>query len=179
MDEHIIDPAVAEKLEDESRYRYVSREELLEHVDPGDTVVEIGSGTGFFTDDLASKAKKVYAVDLQEEMHQYYRDKGVPENVELIQSRASELEVEHADTIFSIFSFHELDVAAAVKNLAEVIDDGELVVFDWSRSGSGDHGPPPNKRFSAETAAEKVSEHFDVEEAVEREDSFKLVAKTR
>ncbi|MFB6204255.1 MAG: class I SAM-dependent methyltransferase [Candidatus Nanohaloarchaea archaeon] len=178
MDDHVMDAASAEKLEDDARYRYVSREELLEHVD-GDIVAEIGSGTGFFTDDLASKAKKVYAVDFQEEMHHHYREKGLPGNVELVRSRASDLDTGRVDAIFSVFSFHELDVDAALENFAEILDGGKLVVFDWSRSGSGERGPPLEGRFDAETAAEKVSEHLEVEEAVEREETFKLVAESR
>jgi len=42
-------------------------------------------------------------------MHEYYRDKGLPESVELIHSKASEIDLE-ADQIISILSPHEIDL---------------------------------------------------------------------
>lgn len=37
MGEHIIDAEKASKLEDESRYRFLSREQLLKQIERGDT----------------------------------------------------------------------------------------------------------------------------------------------
>lgn len=176
-EDHIIDSEKASKLEDESRYRFLSREELLQHVDEEDTVIEIGSGTGFYTGDLAEKAEKVYAVDFQKEMHEFYRDKGVPENVELVHSKASKIDLEEVDVLVSIFSFHEIDVEKALKRFSEVLGEhGSLLIYDWSMKGSGEEGPPLDKRYSAESAADKVSDFFNVEEASEREDTFYLKA---
>ncbi|MFB6115665.1 MAG: class I SAM-dependent methyltransferase [Candidatus Nanohalobium sp.] len=177
MKEHIIDAEKASKLEDESRYHLLSREELLQHVDEKDTVIEIGSGTGFYTDDLAEKAEKVYAVDFHKEMHEFYRDKGLPENVELIHSKASNIEIEEASKIISIFSFHEIDVEKSLKKFSEALkSSGKLLIVDWSKEGSGDNGPPLDKRFNAEEASKIVSEFFTVEKAVEREDTFLIEA---
>lgn len=171
-----MDAEKAEELEDESRYRFVSGEEIVEHLSGDDLVVDIGSGTGFFTDDIADAVEKVCAVDFQEQMHRHYRDKGVPENVELIQGKASEIEIE-ADVIVSIFSFHEIEQEKALETFSRVLEDGgKLVVFDWSARGSSDYGPPPEKRLDAESAAEKIGGVLKVEEAVERRDTFKVVA---
>ena len=176
-EDHIIDAEKADKLEDESRYRFLSKEQLLKHIDKGDTVIEIGSGTGFYTDDLAEKAGKVYAVDFQEEMHEYYRNKGIPENVELVHSKASNIDIEEADTIVSIFSFHEIDVEKASKQFSEALKtSGKLLIIDWSKEGSEENGPPLDKRFDAEEASKIVSEFFKVEKAVEREDTFQVEA---
>ena len=176
-EDHIIDAEKAGKLEDESRYRFLSREQLLKHIDKGDTVIEIGSGTGFYTDDLAEKAGKVYAIDFQKEMHEYYREKGIPENVELVHSKASDIDIEEADTIVSIFSFHEIDAEKALKQFSEVLEkSGKLLIIDWSREGSVENGPPLDKRFNAEEASKLVSGFFEVEKAVEREDTFLVEA---
>lgn len=56
---HMFDTDQADQLEDAgSRYRYLSREELLDALDlsPTDTVADIGSGTGFYIDDVAPQA---------------------------------------------------------------------------------------------------------------------------
>ena len=177
MEEHIIDAEQASKLEDDSRYRFLSREELLQHVDEKDTVIEVGSGTGFYTNDIADKAEKVYAIDFQEEMHEFYREKGVPENVELIHSKASNIGIEEADTIVSIFSFHEIDAEKALKKFSEILkSSGNLLIIDWSKQGSEENGPPLDKRFNAVEASKLVSEFFEVEKTVERDDTFLVKA---
>lgn len=66
---HTFDADQADRLEDAaSRYCYLSREELLDALAPSptDTVADIGSGTGFYTDDVAPHVEYVYAVDAQE-----------------------------------------------------------------------------------------------------------------
>jgi predicted TPR repeat methyltransferase len=77
MGHHTFDAGKAAKLEDAAaRYRSVSREELLWALDPTgtDAVVDLGSGTGFYTDDVAPHVDRVYAVDVQEAMHDHYRE---------------------------------------------------------------------------------------------------------
>lgn len=56
MGHHTFDADGADKLErPERRYRFFSFEELLWALalSPEDTVADLGSGTGFFTDDIA------------------------------------------------------------------------------------------------------------------------------
>ncbi|MFB6158641.1 MAG: class I SAM-dependent methyltransferase [Candidatus Nanohalobium sp.] len=176
-EDHVIDAEKADKLEDEGRYRILSREELLAEVKHGDTVVDIGSGTGFFTDDIAEKAGKVYAVDFQKGMHDYYREKGVPENVELIHSKASEIEVENTDMVVSILSLHEIDFEKSLEKFSELLEGGgKLLIVDWSADAETDDIPPRDKLYTAEKASEKVSELFEVESSEERSDTFKLKA---
>src|SRR6056297_2575850 len=94
MGHHTFDSSRADKLEQaDRRYRFLSAEELLWALEPTstDTIVDLGSGTGFYTDDVAPHADRVYAVDIQAEMHDHYREKGVPENVELVTSGIEDL----------------------------------------------------------------------------------------
>ncbi|APE95591.1 methyltransferase type 11 [Halodesulfurarchaeum formicicum] len=180
MDEHILDSEKAAQLEDKTRCRIVSQEELLGAIGDGDTVIDIGSGTGFFTDDMAIRAEKVYAVDFQEGMHEFYREKGVPKNVELVLSRAAQIEIEHADVIVSILSLHEIDLEKALATFQKVLGpDGRLIVIDWSQNAETDDIPPREKLYTAASAAEAVSEFFEVLEAEERYNTFKLVAKAK
>lgn len=177
MEDHIMDAENADKLEKESRYSKVSREELLAEIPEEMICIDIGSGTGFFTDDIAVKAEKVYAVDFQEQMHEYYRSKGLPENVETVVSKASELETEDADVICSIFSLHEIELEKSLKRFREILkDDGKIIVYDWSKNAETDDIPPREKLFTAEEASEKFSEYFNMKTSGERYDTFKLVA---
>jgi len=175
MEDHIMNSEKADKLEDETRYRILSQEELYAEASEG-TVIDIGSGTGFFTDHIAEKAEKVYGVDFQEGMHEYYRDKGLPENVELIRSKASEIDLE-ADQIISILSLHEIDLERSLEKFHEILlEKGELVIWDWSANAMTDQIPPRHKLYTAGEASEKVSENFEVLEAEERRNTFKVKA---
>jgi len=175
MEDHIMDSEKADKLEDETRYRILSQEEVFGETSE-DKVIDIGSGTGFFTDHIAEKAEKVYALDFQKEMHEYYKDKGIPENVELIHSKASQIELE-ADQIISILSLHEIDLEKSLEKFHEKLpEDGELVIWDWSANALTDEIPPRDKLYTAEKASEKVSRYFEVIEAEERRNTFKVKA---
>ena len=68
MNEHIFDPEHAERLEDESRFDDLPREDILQMIDDGDVVLDLGCGTGFYTDVMADKAEKVYALDFSGDM---------------------------------------------------------------------------------------------------------------
>ncbi|MFW6457920.1 MAG: class I SAM-dependent methyltransferase [Halodesulfurarchaeum sp.] len=179
MDDHVFDAEQATELEGESRYRIISREALLGEIADGETVVDVGSGTGFFTDDIATRADTVYAVDFQEAMHEYYREKGVPENVELVHSTAADIDIPVADCIVSILSLHEIELEAALERFRDLLNQGgKLLVVDWSANAETDDIPPREKLYTAASASQQVRTYFDVREATERYDTFKLLARS-
>ena len=203
---HTFDPASADKLEDESRYRYCSHEELVAALDLGDdrgaTVADLGSGTGFYTDDVAPFAEEVRAVDVQTEMHDLYREKGVPENVELVTADIGDLPFADGelDAAFSTMTFHEfagdghgqgdtgseadegdgsgID-AGGESEVARVLrDGGRFVVADWTAAGDGEEGPPVAERYDRDDAV-ALLEHagFDILRADERPETFFVIAR--
>ncbi|EFW92966.1 Methyltransferase type 11 [Haladaptatus paucihalophilus DX253] len=184
---HTFDPEKAAKLEDAGRYRYVSREELLARLDLGadETVADLGSGTGFYTDDVADFGEAsnvgVYAVDMQDAMHDYYREKGVPENVALVTATIDDLpfDDDELDAAFSTMTFHEFASEDALAEVGRVLrPDGRLVVADWSADGRGESGPPVEERYDLETARELLTAAgFEVESGRERPETFVLVAR--
>ncbi len=183
MGYHTFDATKADRLEDAaSRYRFVSREELLGALAPdaGDVVADLGSGTGFYTDDVAPHVGTVHAVDVQPAMHEIYREKGVPANVELVTSDVADLPVadDALDGAFSTMTYHEFASDAALAELARVVrTDGRVVVADWSADGDGEHGPPTDERFAAEDAvAAFEAAGFGVERAATRPETFVVVA---
>jgi ubiquinone/menaquinone biosynthesis C-methylase UbiE len=183
MGHHTFDPAKAERLEDTARrYRYVSMEEIVGALQPSEdaVVADLGSGTGFYADDVAPFVEKVYAVDVQDEMHSHYRDKGVPENVELLTAEVADmpLETDALDAAYTTMTYHEFASEEALGEVRRVLKDGvRFVVADWSSEGSGEVGPPTDERYSAEDAIRALEEAgFDVERADERTETFFLWA---
>jgi SAM-dependent methyltransferase len=154
MGHHTFDASKAPKLEDAAaRYRYISREELLWALDLTgfEAVADLGSGTGFYTDTIAPHVAHVYAVDIQEAMHDYYREKGVPENTERVTSGVDSLPFAtgHLDRAVSTMTYHEFASDQARSELARVLTPGgRLVIGDWSADGTGEDGPPLEERFT-------------------------------
>jgi len=183
MDNHTFPAEDADRLEDAAmRYRHCSAEELLWALDPteADSVVDLGSGTGFYTDDVAPHVETVYAVDLQAAMQDRYREKGVPENVELVTSGADDLPfaADSMDAAFATTTYHELPVAAFDELARVVRPGGRVVVVDWTGSGDGEYGPPVDERHDAAHAAATVEAvGLDVEFSATRAETFLLTAR--
>jgi ubiquinone/menaquinone biosynthesis C-methylase UbiE len=180
---HTFDADDADRLEDAGRrYRFLSREELLYHLrlEASAVVADLGSGTGFFTDDVAPHVERLYAVDVQEAMHDYYRQKGVPSNVELVTADAESLPFtdDELDLVFSTMTFHEVASPATLSELARVVSPGgRVVVADWSKDGDGEAGPPLDERFSAEEAGERLADAgFSIRSTHVRPETFVVTA---
>ena len=180
---HTFDAEQASQLERPSRYRWVSAEELIGPlVEVGAAVVaDLGSGTGFYTDAVAEHAETVYGVDVQSEMHEYYRDKGLPENVDLVASDVSDLPLADGelDGACSTMTYHEFASPEAIDEIARVLrSGGRLVVFDWSADGDGEHGPPIDERFGVSDARDALAAAgFDVERSEARTETFGVLAR--
>ncbi|SEV94245.1 class I SAM-dependent methyltransferase [Natrinema salifodinae] len=184
----------ADALEDPGRYRYCSREELLTMLDPtdDDRVADLGSGTGFYADDVAPFVDTLYAVDVQQAMHDRYREKGTPDAVEFITAEVSSLpfDDDHLDGAYSTMTHHEYaapvngtdaDADAgdgALAELARVLRPGaRLVTVDWSADGSGESGPPLAERYDLDEAtAQLEAAGFEIETASDRPETIAIVA---
>jgi ubiquinone/menaquinone biosynthesis C-methylase UbiE len=181
---HTFDSDRAAALEDAAeRYRYCSREELHGLVAPHADMrlADLGSGTGFYTDDLAPHAGTVYAVDVQATMHDHYREKGVPENVELVEADAADfpLTADELDAAVSTMTFHEFADEAALREVARVLrPGGRLVTVDWDRDGAGEAGPPRDETYGLDDAVSlQTGAGFVVERAERRPETFVTVAR--
>jgi ubiquinone/menaquinone biosynthesis C-methylase UbiE len=181
MDYHTFPAENADRLEDAAhRYRFCSAEELLGGIgpDPDDIVVDLGSGTGFYTRDVAPHVGTVHAVDVQDAMHDQFRERGVPENVRLVTAGADSLPLAAgaADAVFTTMTFHELPRAVVAEAARVLAPGGRFVVVDWSADGTGDDGPPVEERVTAGTATEALREaEFAVEFAATRTETFFVV----
>lgn len=174
----------AEALEDQSRYRFCSREELLGALDPSptDVVADLGSGTGFYTDDVAPFVEQCYAVDVQAGMHEFYRQKGIPGNVTPLTAAVDSMPLENGelDAAFTTMTYHEFSTPAALEEVRRVLtDDGLLVVVDWSSDGGGEEGPSLDERFNLNVAREQLTDAgFTEIDGRTRPETFILVVRT-
>lgn len=179
---HTFDPAETDRLEDPTRFRFCSREELLQQLprEPSARILDIGSGTGFYTNELAPFVGHIYGLDLQPEMNRKYREQGVPENVSLVTADAEELPFQSRsfDGVVSTMTFHESTTEQSIAELYRVLNEsGRVVVVDWSRDGRGESGPPVAERFTASTAEEMLTAAgFEVQVESERSETFMIVA---
>jgi len=184
MGYHTFDADRAANLEDPTRFRYCSREELLAGLGIAGasavTVADLGSGTGFYTDEIAPYVEHLYAVDVQGAMHDYYREKGVPEAVEPVTAEVADLPLDDdtLDGAYSTMTYHEFASDAALAELRRVLAPGApLVTVDWSARGEGASGPPTDERYDRDRAVEHHEDAgFVVDRAVSRPETFVLVA---
>jgi len=176
---HTFDADRADGLEDPGRFRYCSREELLQELPAApERLLDLGSGTGFYTSELAPYAETVYAVDLQPAMHDRHRDAGVAENVRLVTADAGRLPFPEGaiDAAVSTMTFHESATTEALTHLARVLE-GPFIIADWSGTGEGAAGPPTGERFTVSEARGLLeSAGFEIRRGAERPETFLLVA---
>ena len=172
----------ADDLEDVTRFQFVSRGELVGHLgaDPDATVADLGSGTGFYTDELAPFFGTVYAVDVQAAMGAYYRSKGLPGNVRPVTAAVESLPVPDGalDGAVSTMTFHEFATESTLTEVRRTLaPEARFVVADWSAAGTGERGPPTEERFGVSEARSLCeAADFDVQFAQTRPETFLLVA---
>jgi ubiquinone/menaquinone biosynthesis C-methylase UbiE len=182
MAHHTFPMERADNLEDPSRYRFCSREELVAALalDGGERVADLGSGTGFYTDDVAPFAGRVYAVDVQDEMHDFYREKGLPDGVETVTAEVADLPLDDGalDAALSTMTYHEFATPEALAEVRRTLAaGGRFVAVDWSADGSGESGPPTDERYDLEDAREHLTAAgYDVQRAESRPETFLVVA---
>jgi SAM-dependent methyltransferase len=128
-------------------------------------VIELGSGAGFYTDRIAAlTAGTVYGLDIQPEMHDFYRKRGLPANVRLLVGDVTRLDLPAAslDVACSISTWHESDGVIDLPGLVRALrPGGRLVVVDWRRDGdTPEKGPPQTIRLTKEEVAAYLAPYF-------------------
>lgn len=178
---HRFDPNAADVLEDPDRFRYLSRDELVGALTAGptDIVVEIGSGTGFYTREVAPFVGTLYAVDMQPAMHRAFEANGLPDTVTQVLAKADSLPFrsETIDAVYATMTFHEFDTGGPDELYRVLRSGGTLVLVDWAATGSGERGPPLDVRADLSTASETVEQAgFEITAARSRPETFRIEA---
>jgi len=120
-------------------------------INPGDVVMDFGCGPGFYTTELAKRAKRVMAVDVSPEMLEKARSKAAKagaKNIEFLQSDGKNLKVEDGsvDLILLVTVYHEIGESQTV--LAEfhrvLKPAGKLVIVEVVKKGLFPGAPVQN-----------------------------------
>jgi ubiquinone/menaquinone biosynthesis C-methylase UbiE len=120
-----------------------------------DTVfADLGCGSGYFAIPASLIVKKVFAIDVQEEMLDIIREKirmGKLTNIETLLSKESSIPLpdNSVDVLFMANVFHELDDRGAILKEAKRIISGRgrLIIIDWKKMEM-EMGPPIEERLS-------------------------------
>lgn len=98
---------------------------------PGKRVLEIGCGTGIFTEFFAQSGAHILAVDISEDLLKIARSKNMPaDRVEFLNKRFEECETDGGfDAIVGSSVLHHLDIDPALKRIHELLKPGGIMCF--------------------------------------------------
>jgi len=127
--------------------------ELIEKlaINPNDVVLDFGCGPGYYTIELAKKAKRVVAVDLSSEMLKKARNKaekaGV-KNIQFLQSNGTniQLDASSGDLILLVTVYHEVGESETVlKQFNRILKpEGKLIIVEVIKKGIFPGAPVQN-----------------------------------
>jgi ubiquinone/menaquinone biosynthesis C-methylase UbiE len=159
---HIFDPKHIEILESEDRKNWQDPDEIIEVLElkPSYVVADVGCGSGYFAVPISHKVKKVYGVDVQKEMLEYFEQKIRKQKIRNIQTLLSEenkipLSNESVDLLLSVNTLHEFrDKEKMINEMRRVIrSNGQAAIVDFRKEDT-EFGPPVSVRVSKEQATQ-------------------------
>jgi SAM-dependent methyltransferase len=155
----------AKNFDDPSRDQWQMPDRVIAalQLKPGQSVADIGAGTGYFTIRLAKSpsAPQVFAVDIEHSMVHYTKQRAAKEGLKnitgVVASAASANIPEPVDLILVVDTYHHIPAREAYfRSLAASLKPGgRLAIIDW-RPG-GPMGPPEQFRFSPEKIAAELA----------------------
>ena len=157
---NLFDVKKIEVLELKDREKWQKPEEIMKYLELtiSHVVADLGCGTGYFSVPISSKVKKVYAIDVQQEMLDYLEKKIQKNHIKNIKTLLSTdnvipLENESVDVLLSVNTLHEFQNRdRIIKEIYRVIKQtGRIVIVDFRKEGTK-FGPPVNIRISKKQA---------------------------
>ncbi len=155
----------AKEFDDPARDQWQMPGKVLAALDlkRGQTVADIGAGTGYFSVRLAKSAAapKVYAVDIEASMIAYLKKRAASEglkNVVAVQASPESANLpEPVDLILIVDTLHHIgDREVYLRKLAASLKpQGRLAIIDWRRGGP--MGPPEEFRFTPEEIHQELA----------------------
>lgn len=157
--DRLFDPAKADKLEDPDRLRWLPPEEVVERLAPcpGEIVLDVGVGTGYFALPIAERigSGRVVGVDLQTPMLERLvaalrSVAGV--RIDPVRASAERLPLRDAvvDRLLYANLWHEFDDPVVVAREARRVARARarIVVLDWRPDVARPPGPPLDHRLA-------------------------------
>lgn len=158
----------AHRLDDPARRVWLPPAEVLGAlaVQSGDTVADVGAGTGYFSLPLARAIGvrgKLYAIDAQQEMLALIHrklDEAALANIELVHAEADQtgLPASGCNLFFLANIWHEIKDKVAVLEEARrtLKKGGKIAILDWRPDVDPEHGPPLAHRVDPSRAMEDL-----------------------
>lgn len=153
---HKFDAKKAGILDSPDRMQFLNPESILDKLGlTGEmALADLGCGTGFFSIPASRRVKKVFSLDIQQEMLDILNDKIKNENITNIETILSEessipLPDNSVDVLLMSNVFHELeDRNSLLREAKRVLTNaGRLTIIDW-RKIVMDFGPPVEERLT-------------------------------
>ncbi|PVX23175.1 MAG: hypothetical protein CW691_11350 [Candidatus Bathyarchaeum sp.] len=158
---HIFDPKRIDALESDERRTWQNREKIigLLELKPFYVVADLGCGSGYFSVPISRIVKKVYGIDVQQEMLEFLEQKIQKQkilNIETLHSKDTEIPLkdESVDMLLSINTLHEFrDKNTIIHEIHRVLKPkGQAAIVDFKKEDTA-IGPPVSIRVSKEQAS--------------------------
>ena len=155
---HKFDAKKAEILDSADRRKFLNPDSILRkaRLDSDTVFADLGCGSGYFAIPASLIVKKVYAIDVQEEMLDIVREKIRVKKltkIEIFLSKESSIPLpdNSIDVLFMANVFHELaDRGAILKEAKRILSGrGRMIIIDWKKMEM-EMGPPIEERLSGD-----------------------------
>lgn len=163
--ERRFDPHHRELLLDPARWAKWDPPRLLATLDlhPGESVVDLGCGPGFWTFPLAEIVGPegvVWALDVSPEMLEALAARHPPRQVRPLRSELPHIDLPDAsvDAVWGAFVVHEVEpLDALMREIHRVLRPGGRVgLLDWRPDAVSEEGPPRSHRVAPEVVRQAL-----------------------
>lgn len=97
---------------------------------PGTTALEVGCGTGLFTEIFAQTGAKIVAVDISPDLLAQAHARGLPPTVQFMERHFEDCAVEGPfDAVIGSSVLHHLEIQPALRKIYELLKPGGLMSF--------------------------------------------------
>lgn len=153
-----------ERFESQERDEYQQPQKVLDYLGDidGQTIMDIGAGSGYFSVKLAEKGAKVIAADVDDEFQEFLKNRIEENNLKNIETRkipydSPKLKEKEADKVLIVNTYHHIEnrpeYFAKVKKGTK--PNGELVIIDFFKSEIP-VGPPVDHKLSMDTVVSEL-----------------------
>ncbi len=153
-----------ERFESPERDAYQQPQKVLEYLGDiqGQTIMDIGAGSGYFSVKLAEKGATVIAADVDDEFQEFLKNRIVKNNLKNIETRkipydSPNLKEKEVDMVFIVNTYHHIEnrpkYFAKVKKGTK--SNGELVIIDFFKTEIP-VGPPVNHKLSIDVVVNEL-----------------------